>query len=159
VSSYSPYRFEHDSVHHFPAPPDQVWDELSRLDLYPEWSGWLTRYDVHGDGLRVGTVLDLTLDPSGPLAADLRLTLVKVEPQHAVDARVEGDLAGRGWLRLEEQQLLTRATISWEITAVGSRHRTAAVVARPFSRWIQWALARRTATRFRAHLEGASDAP
>lgn len=157
MSSSSLTTFEYDSAHDFPAPPEVVWDELRHLDRYPEWSRWLASYTVDGDGLTPGTVLRLVIDPPGPLRARLTVTITRVEAQRAVNAEVEGDLEGRAWVRLEESGAGTRVTISWRISAVGSQHRAAAVVARPFSHWLQWAMAHRTAARFRRHLVSRTD--
>lgn len=148
----SPFHFSHNSVHLFELPPERMWEEITQFERYPGWSHWLKDLRYDGQGFAPGTSIAGVVDPPGPLRARLRVTFERAEPPRELEARIEGDLAGRGRLRLEEHPRGTEVTISWEIEVRHSALRLAALSARPFARLVQRVFAHLTAEGFRKHL-------
>jgi len=154
----SPYVIEYHGVFRFPVPPDAMWAELERMDLFGGWWRWLRDFH-HGQGLRPGSVLHGTVVPPLPYRMRLRVVLEECVPPSRIDAAVHGDLEGDAHLVLEPFGSGTQATVSWTFEMKQPSMTLAALVAHPLLRWGHDRVVDATASGFRRHLKATGAGP
>lgn len=119
----------------FAVSPGQMWDALSEPWRFATWWGWLSEFDVHGEGLHDGVVLSGVVSPPVPYRMRVVVNLERCEAPRAIDARVEGDLRGPAHLLLEPDGDGTRAQVDWTVEMMQLPMRLACRVAHPLFRW------------------------
>ena len=115
MAKASEYRFV--TVWELPAPVDRVWAELLDVDAWPTWWRGFERVEFvkDGDETGLGSVRDLTTRGALPYRLRYRLEVVRVEPEHVVEAVSSGGLVGFGRWTLEPTDGGTRAEYLWEV--------------------------------------------
>lgn len=148
-----PYVVDYQGTFALAASPDEVWAELSQVDSFAAWWGWLDDFRHHGDGLSAGTVLEGSVRPPLPYRLGLVVTFEEcVRPSH-IQARVRGDLEGPARLMLRADGHGTEAEVRWTLEMKQPAVRRAAVVAWPLLRWGHDRLVDATVRGFRRHLD------
>lgn len=127
------------------APIEAVFDALADARTYPEW--WRPVYlAAESDGPpEVGRVSHQRF--KGRLPYKLRTTseIVALERPRRIEAKVEGDLAGRGVWTLTPRDGGTHVRFDWHVNADRPLLRYLTPVLRPLFRWNHnWAIARAT---------------
>jgi uncharacterized protein YndB with AHSA1/START domain len=125
------------------APATAVFDAIADARTYPGW--WRPVYiAVEADGPpAVGRVSRQHF--KGRLPYTLRTTseVVRMDPPREIEARVVGDLSGRGIWTLTERAGRTRVWFDWRVDADRGFIRVLTPVLRPLFRWNHsWAIAR-----------------
>ncbi|MEA2434981.1 MAG: hypothetical protein QOG54_2438 [Actinomycetota bacterium] len=121
--------------------PDDLWDALSRVDLFKTWWPWIKDIHLEGEALELGSALTFTIDP--PIPYRMRVTVDVVE---SVDGRylrgdVSGDLHGTGSLRFDESPLGSDVTTEWKVEVSNPAIKAVIRLARPLLLYAQrWAV-------------------
>jgi carbon monoxide dehydrogenase subunit G len=139
----------------FPAPPEEVWATISRLDQFERWWAWLGELEVDGPGLQTGTVLRGTVAPPVPYRMRVAIELDRCVSGQLIDASVTGDLVGDAHLRLHPTPDGTLTEVSWSLEMMQLPMRVAARVAYPLLRWGHDRVVEATVSGFRLQLLAA----
>jgi carbon monoxide dehydrogenase subunit G len=131
----SPYVIDYRRSFLLPAPPEDVWAAIERVDDFESRWAWLRDFRVEGPGLTAGSVLHGVVVPPLPYRMRLRVALVEWAPPRRIEATVHGDLEGRARLSLEGDGDETWAEVAWTIEMTQRSMRLSARVAHPLLRW------------------------
>ena len=133
----SPYIIDYHQTFHLPAPPEEVWAAIERMDCFESWWSWLRDFAVDGDGLVAGAVLHGVVVPPPPLPYRMRLwaALGDCAPPRQIEAVVHGDLEGQARVSLEPDGQGTQAQVAWRLEMMQRPMRQAAWIAYPLMRW------------------------
>lgn len=136
----------------FEAPPDVLWEELERVDMFERWWPWMKDVRLEGDPLTPGSVISFAVDPPVPYRMDIRVEVTKAQPGRFLEGSVSLDLLGTATLRFEPIAEHTSVRVRWDVELANRRIRAGIFIARPILLWAQrWAV--EVALRgFRAHL-------
>jgi hypothetical protein len=110
-----------------------LWEALSRTDDYRDWWGWLRRFD--GSGLAEGSTTRCEVRAPLPYSLRFEVTVVRVVPGRAVEARVSGDIAGPAELAIDARGSGSTARLWWTVDLRAPALRTASVIGRPVMQW------------------------
>jgi mannose-6-phosphate isomerase-like protein (cupin superfamily)/uncharacterized protein YndB with AHSA1/START domain len=126
------------------APRESVFHAISDARTYPQW--WRPVYiDVDADGdAEVGKVSCQHFKGRLPYHLRTTSTITRLEPQHIVEADVDGDLRGHGkWTLTELPDGGTHVRFDWQVFADKALLRVLTPLLRPAFRWNHaWAIAR-----------------
>ncbi len=122
-----------DRRHHFDVSPDELWAALVRVEDYPAWWPWLSRFD--GDAFTAGASWRCEVQPPLPYALRFDLTLGEVDEARTVTATVEGDIVGRARLELAEEPAGSSLRLESWLRPANLVLRTVATVGRPVARF------------------------
>lgn len=152
VTGASPYVIDYQATFHLPAPPEEVWAAIERVDRFESWWSWLREFRVEGGGLVAGAVLCGVVVPPLPYRMRLRVAIRHCAPPQRIEAVVHGDLEGRARLSLEPDGGGTRAQVAWTIEMRQRPMRLAARIAHPVLRWGHDRVVHATVAGFRRQL-------
>ncbi len=136
--------------------PDELWSRMEEVDRFETWWPWLTQFRLEGGGLNPGTVLHGVVTPPLPYRMRLQVELIRCDRPRAIDARVDGDLAGPAALRLHPEAAGTRVEVTWSVEMRQPAMRLAARVGRPLLQWGHDRVVEVTVSGFRRRVEGSS---
>ena len=139
--------------HEFAAPPDRLWAELQRVDMFGRWWPWMKNVHLEGEALAPGSVISFAVDPPVPYKMDISVEVTASERPHSLEGEVSGDLSGTASLDLAPVGEHTSVGVRWDVELANPRIRAGILIARPILIWAQrWAV--EVALRgFRSHLE------
>jgi uncharacterized protein YndB with AHSA1/START domain len=143
-----------DGRYRFPAPPDEVWHHMNRVDEFPTWWRWLREFQVEGGGLTSGGVLRGLVVPPIPYRFRVGIALDEVAPAERIVATLTGDLEGPAELGLTEVAGGAELTIRWDVEMRKPAMRRAASVAKPLLVWGHDQVIEITVRRFQAVVDG-----
>ena len=153
----SPFDVSYVGTHVFDAPPDRLWEELQRVEMFGRWWPWMKEVRLEGEALAPGSVISFTVDPPVPYRMDIGVEVIRSEPGRSIAGAVSGDLRGTASLDLEPTDDRSSVQVRWDVELANSRIRAGILVARPILIWAQrWAV--EVACRgFRSHLQKGDD--
>lgn len=125
------------------APPEAVYGALADARTYPDW--WRPVYlDVVADGPpALGAVAHQHFKGYLPYHLRTRARITRLEPNHLIEAEVDGDLRGRGMWTLTPTATGTHVRFDWIVFADRRLLRWLTPVLRPVLRANHaWAIAR-----------------
>jgi uncharacterized protein YndB with AHSA1/START domain len=136
----------------FPAPVEEVWATMARLECYPSWWGWLREFSVEGAGLEAGSTLRGVVEPPLPYRMRLEVVVDDLVPCRFIGATVHGDLEGVAQVSLARDGRETRVRATWTIEMLQRAMRLAARVGYPLLRWGHDRVVDATVDGFRRHI-------
>ena len=153
----SPFDVSYSGTHLFEAPPDVVWNELQRVDMFERWWPWMKEVQLRGEALAPGSIISFVVDPPVPYKMDIAVMVTISEPRRLLKGAVSGDLTGTASLEFDEQSGQTSVAVRWDVELANLRIRAGILIARPILLWAQrWAV--EVALRgFRSHLDRSDD--
>ena len=125
------------------APIDAVFDAIADARTYSDW--WRPVYiAAEADGPpALGRVSRQHFKGRLPYHLHTTSEIVRLEPPRLVEARVQGDLAGRGIWTLTPRETGTHVSFDWRVNADRPLLRVLTPLLRPLFRWNHnWAIAR-----------------
>jgi uncharacterized protein YndB with AHSA1/START domain/quercetin dioxygenase-like cupin family protein len=125
------------------APRERVFAAIADARTYPQW--WRPVYiDVDADGEpEVGKESHQHFKGRLPYHLHTRSRITRLEPPHAIEADMDGDLRGHGKWTLTEVPGGTHVRFDWEVFADKPLLRALTPILRPAFRWNHaWAIAR-----------------
>jgi carbon monoxide dehydrogenase subunit G len=155
----SPYVIDYQGHFRLPAPPEEVWSAISRVDNLQRLWSWLREFRVEGPMLEPGSVLRGVVAPPLPYRMGVEVDLTDCLPYRRIDAIVHGDLEGRARLVLDPDGPDTRAEAAWTIEMMQPPMRLAARVAAPVLRWGHDRVVEATVIGFCRHLRRSQITP
>jgi carbon monoxide dehydrogenase subunit G len=126
-----PYRASFD----FAAPPEELWQLLSRVDRFESWWSWLSEFEATESELRAGTVLSGVVTPPLPYRIRVEVAVQECVASSYIRALVRGDLVGPAMLWLTAATHGSTATVEWQLEMMQRSMRLASRVAFPLLRW------------------------
>jgi len=148
----SPYVIDYAGSFLFPVPPEALWSAIEDMSGFEGWWGWLSEFQLEGEGLRAGSVLRGVVSPPVPYRMTVRVELERCDQLRLIEASVHGDLEGPARLVLEPHPEGTRADVSWRIEMTQRRMRLAALLTGPLLRWGHDRVVETTVRAFRRQL-------
>jgi carbon monoxide dehydrogenase subunit G len=136
----------------FPVPPAAVWSSIEDVQRFPQMWSWLGHFQVVGDGLKAGTVLEGTVSPPLPYRMRVQVTLDRCLRPERIEATVGGDLTGHALLTLAPVQAGSEVGVAWTIEMRQRAMRAVARVAYPLLRWGHDRVVETTVAGFRRQL-------
>ena len=137
----SPYDVSYCGSHRFDASPQELWDELGRVDRFEDWWPWMRDVRLQGTALAPGSVISFGIDPPVPLEMTISVAVTASEEPNWLEGDVSGDLSGTARLELVEQGDHSICTVSWDVEIANRGIRRVIKVARPMLLWAQrWAV-------------------
>ncbi|HJR45079.1 MAG TPA: hypothetical protein VJ927_05690 [Actinomycetota bacterium] len=137
----SPYDVSYRGVHLFEASPDELWEELARVERFESWWPWMRDVRLQGEALTPGSVISFRVDPPVPFEMDVRVSVSGASPGAWIEGEVSGDLMGTARLEFEPSGADAVATVSWDVEVANAMFRRAIHVLRPVLVWAQrWAV-------------------
>src|SRR5262245_24292519 len=124
-----------DDTFAFPAPVEQVWATIARVECYSTWWSWLHDFTVEGPGMEAGSTLHGVVVPPLPYRMRLDVVLDDLVPFRSIRADVHGDLEGTAQIRLSGDGTTTRVRAAWTIEMRQRALRLAARLGYPLLRW------------------------
>jgi uncharacterized protein YndB with AHSA1/START domain len=117
------------------APQEAVFEALADARTYPEW--WKPVYiSVEGDcEPEVGCITHQEFKGQLPYHLKTRSEIVRMERPHEFEARVVGDLTGKGVWRLSPRDGRVHIRFEWTVTADRPLLRYLTPILRPVFRW------------------------
>ena len=148
----TPYDVSYRGAHVFEATPEQLWDELSRVDLFESWWPWMRDVRLEGAALAPGSTISFLVDPPVRFQMRVRVAVSDSSPGSWIEGEVSGDLVGTARLDFEPAGDRARALVAWDVEVSNATFRRAIFVLRPVLIWAQrWAV-EVSLKGFRAHL-------
>jgi len=136
------------------APRSAVWSLMERTDAYQSWWPWLRRFEL--DTLAPGAEGACVIRSPLGYALTFVLHIDRVEPAHAISARVHGDLDGPAALELVDAPgATTELRMHFALELRQSVLRPLAIVARPAMQWAHDRLSEAAVRDFRLALDQA----
>lgn len=149
----SPYDVSYSGSHRFDASPQELWNELGRVDRFEEWWPWMRRVELRGTALASGSVISFGIDPPVPLEMTISVAVSASEEPHWLEGDVFGDLSGTARLELVGRGDHSVCTVSWDVEIANRGIRRVIKLARPMLLWAQrWAV-EIALHGFRSHLQ------
>jgi uncharacterized protein YndB with AHSA1/START domain len=117
------------------APIEVVFDALADARTYPDW--WTPVYiDVQADGPpEVGSASRQHFKGRLPYTLRTVSEIVRIDPPHELEVKVDGDLTGRGVWTLSERDGRVHVRFDWRVHADRPLLRVLTPVLRPVFRW------------------------
>lgn len=116
--------------------PQDVWDELVRVNRYGSWWRWLHDFSATTPQLCSGTVLTGVVKPPLPYRMQLQITVTECEVGRGLAAEVTGDLTGQAQAQLSgDGSGSARVDAAWWLQMRQPEMRAAARVAPPMLAW------------------------
>lgn len=153
----SPFDVSYSGTHLFEAPPEVLWHELQRVDMFERWWPWMKQVRLQGEALAPLSIISFVVDPPVPYKMDIAVEVTASKPPEFLQGAVSGDLIGTAGLDFEPQGGRTSVAVRWDVELANRRMRAGILVARPILLWAQrWAV--EVALRgFRSHLDRLDD--
>lgn len=125
------YDVSHEARVSFPAPPDYVWQSLTRTDLFEDWWAWIRDVELDGEALTQGSTISFVIDP--PIPWHLRISVLVVEADRGrfLRGRVTGDLDGDATFELAGDESSSDVRIEWDVHIRSPVIRPVIIIARP----------------------------
>lgn len=148
----TPYDVSYRGSHLFEATPDELWDELSRVDLFESWWPWMRNVRLEGGALAPGSTISFDVDPPVRFQMHVTVAVTDSAPGSWIEGEVSGDLVGTARLDFEPEGDAAVALVAWDVEVANAAFRRAIFVLRPVLIWAQrWAV-EVSLKGFRAHL-------
>ena len=125
------YDVSHEAHVSFDAPPDFVWESLTRTDLFEEWWSWIRDVRLDGDALTEGSTISFTIDPPIPYRMTISVLVVEAERGRFLRGDISGDLEGDATFELTGEGGSSDVRIAWEVHIKSPVIRPVIVIARP----------------------------
>jgi carbon monoxide dehydrogenase subunit G len=119
------------------APIEQVWAALNDLEHLPTWySGVQQAHELTpGDAQGVGRRAQYVIKGRLPVRLAFEATTTRSVPPRDQELRAEGELAGTGRWKLEQQGEVTTARDTWDVRTTRPWMNLLAPLARPLFTW------------------------
>lgn len=153
----SRFDVSYSGTHRFDSPPQNLWEELKRVDLFERWWPWMKGVHLEGQALAPGSVISFTVDPPVPYKMDINVEVTVSERGRRIEGIVARDLRGTASLELEPEGGAALVHVRWDVELANRRIRAGILLARPVLLWAQrWAV-EIALQGFRSHLRGKHD--
>lgn len=126
------YDVSHEAQVSFPAPPDYVWESLTRTDLFDDWWAWIRDVELEGEALTEGSTISFVIDPPGPYRMKISVLVTESERGAFLRGDVSGDLEGDATFELTGDDDSSEVRIAWDVHIRSPLIRPVIVIARPF---------------------------
>lgn len=137
----SPYDVSYVGTHRFEASPEDLWEELGRVDRFEDWWPWMRNVGLDGEALAPGSVISFGIEPPVPFKMTISVSVTDSDRPHWIEGDVSGDLSGRARLELTEQGDHALCRVAWDVEIANAGIRRVIHVARPILLWAQrWAV-------------------
>lgn len=130
-----PHHYTFVTVWHIKAPLEKVWDHIVDIESWPTWwkgvrnSKILARQGEHG---AVGSKIATSWNSWLPYSINFVLTITEVDPQcQRLAAKAEGDLNGTGLWEFSEENGITTARYTWDVSTTKPWMNLVAPLAKP----------------------------
>jgi uncharacterized protein YndB with AHSA1/START domain len=131
VPTAEPFRF--DRSWRFPLTRDDLWDEISRVEQFPRWWGWLRSFSA--DGLIPGGHAEFVVQSALPYQLRFTVDLLDIEEGRRIEAEVGGDLQGPAQLEVEDADEGCDVRLAWQLVPHDRLLKTMSQVSRPLMAW------------------------
>jgi hypothetical protein len=128
-----PEPFHYDHRFEFAVSPETFWATIARTDSYPQWWGWMRKFE--SDGLRDGGHTECVIQAPLPYALRVAIDVERVVPLERVETRVTGDLEGPARLEVTPTPDGCAARLVWSLDLREPWLRRFALVGRPVLGW------------------------
>lgn len=149
----SPFDVSYSGSHRFEASPQELWNELARVDRFEEWWPWMRGVALEGRALAAGSVISFGIDPPVPFKMTICVAVTRSVEPHRLEGDVSGDLSGKATLELTGQGDHSLCHVSWDVEVAHGGIRRVIHVARPILLWAQRGAVEIALSGFRAHLQ------
>jgi uncharacterized protein YndB with AHSA1/START domain len=137
----SPYDVAFTGTYEFDAPPDYLWESLTRIELFEQWWPWMRDVSLEGKALTTGSAISFRIDPPVPYVLRITVHVDDAVEGQSLKGTITGDLTGTATLVFEPSGTHTRATVGWDLEIANRPIRAAIRVARPLLLWAEkWAV-------------------
>lgn len=125
------YDVSHEADVSFPAPPEYIWESLTRTDLFDDWWAWIRDVELNGDALTTGSTISFTIDPPIPWHLRISVLVIDAERDSYLRGRVSGDLEGDATFELSGDETSSDVRIAWDVHIRSPVIRPVIIIARP----------------------------
>lgn len=120
-----------EDTYEFAAAPQEMWQALGRTDLYPSWWKWMRDVHVEGRVPESRSVVAFRIFAPIPYRMRLSVEVTEADQPHRIEARIAGDLSGRGRLVFEPSGGGTTVQVGWDVEVANQTLRSLIRVSRP----------------------------
>jgi carbon monoxide dehydrogenase subunit G len=125
----------------FPAPPEVVWDSLTKVELFESWWQWIDDVRLDGEALTEGSTISFTIDPPVPYKMAISCLVTEAREGEHLKGRITGDLDGTAFFTLSEEVDGSRVKVGWDVEIASPVIRPVIRIAKPILEWAQgWAV-------------------
>jgi carbon monoxide dehydrogenase subunit G len=119
------------------APIEQVWTAITDLEHLPAWYSGVQQAQelAPGDAQGVGRRVQYVIKGRLPVRLAFEATTTRSVPPRDQELRAEGELAGTGRWKLEQQGEVTTARYTWDVRTTRPWMNLLAPLARPLFTW------------------------
>lgn len=125
------FEISFEDAYRFDASPEDLWRALGRTDLYSSWWRWMRQVEVTGDMPERDASVSFRVFAPIPYRMRLRVEVADAERPRRIEARIGGDLTGRGRLAFEPSADGTIAHVGWDVHVANRALRSLIHVTRP----------------------------
>lgn len=125
------FHVRHEADVTFPAPPDYVWDSLTRTELFEDWWAWIRDVRLEGEALTEGSTISFTIDPPIHYRLKIAVHVMEAQKDRFLRGEVTGDLVGDATFELEGDEDSSDVRVMWDLEIKSPVIRPVILVARP----------------------------
>ena len=125
------FHVNHEAHVSFDAPPDYVWESLTRVDLFEEWWSWVRDVRLEGEALTEGSTISFTIDPPIPYRLKIAVLVTESDEGRFLRGDVTGDLEGDATFELAGDGSCSDVHIAWDVQIKSPIIRPVILIARP----------------------------
>ena len=125
------FHVRHEAAVSFPAPPDFVWESLTRTDLFDDWWAWIRDVRLDGEALTEGSTISFTIDPPIPYRLRIAVHVTEAERGRYLRGAVTGDLVGDATFELTGDETSSDVEVMWDVEIKSPVIRPVILIARP----------------------------
>ena len=122
-------------AYRFAEPRTEMWRILQEVDQFESWWPWLEEFRLDGGSLRTGAVLSGVVAPPVPYRMRIEVELTRIEPEHAIEALVRGDLEGEASLEMRDHDGGSIVEVAWTVEMMQRAMRLADRFTHPLLQW------------------------
>ena len=125
------FHVAHEASPSFPAPPDYVWESLTRTDLFDDWWSWIRDVRLEGEALEEGSTISFTIDPPIPYRLKIAVYVAEAERGRFLRGEISGDLEGDATFELTGDETGSEVHVAWDVEIKSPLIRPVIFIARP----------------------------
>ncbi|MBW3595208.1 MAG: hypothetical protein KY391_06475 [Actinobacteria bacterium] len=125
------FHVRHEADVSFPAPPEFVWESLTRTDLFDEWWAWMRDVRLDGVALTEGSTISFTIDPPIPYRFRIAVNVMEADEGRFLLGEVTGDLVGDATFELNGDSHTSDVHVMWDVEIRSPLIRPVILIARP----------------------------
>lgn len=148
----SPFDVSYRGSHEFDAGPDDLWQELARVECFEQWWPWMREVRLEGEALAPDSSISFDVEAPVRIRMRIRVDVTDSRAPDWIEGDVSGDLSGTARLELHRRGSGSVCDVGWDVEIADPGVRRIIHAARPLLLWAQrWAV--QIALRgFRTHL-------